>query len=200
MRPTAVVPSPRRQVGCRHRLVPALVAADDRRADDSAGRASLRPHLRTGEAGHPSSQLTIVDMVVAALSSALRRSAEMGEAITARGGTGRLTAGWRARADRLRRPGDHGRRVGRGNCRVVPHQRAPCEIARRQPRRPCRTGRRRWSVESDQAGTTSPLPCVTARSKRSAASAQLTTFHHALTWSGLRSGSRGRRRAPTCRA
>ncbi|HNP58349.1 MAG TPA: energy-coupling factor transporter transmembrane protein EcfT [Gordonia sp. (in: high G+C Gram-positive bacteria)] len=51
----------------------------------------LRPRA-PAKAGHPSSQLTIVDMVVAALSSALRRSAEMGEAITARGGTGRLTA------------------------------------------------------------------------------------------------------------
>ncbi len=51
----------------------------------------LRPKAPTN-ARHPSAQLTLVDMVVAALSSALRRAAEMGEAITARGGTGRLTA------------------------------------------------------------------------------------------------------------
>ncbi|QKT05823.1 energy-coupling factor transporter transmembrane protein EcfT [Gordonia sp. X0973] len=50
----------------------------------------LRPHSPM-KVRHPSSQLTILDMVVAALSSALRRSAELGEAITARGGTGRLT-------------------------------------------------------------------------------------------------------------
>lgn len=33
-----------------------------------------------------------MDLITAAMSSALRRSAEMSEAITARGGTGRLTA------------------------------------------------------------------------------------------------------------
>ncbi|MFT4201180.1 CbiQ family ECF transporter T component [Gordonia sp. (in: high G+C Gram-positive bacteria)] len=51
----------------------------------------LRPHSAQ-HSGHPSAQLTLIDMVVAALSSALRRAAETGEAITARGGIGRLTA------------------------------------------------------------------------------------------------------------
>ncbi|MFT3901439.1 MAG: energy-coupling factor transporter transmembrane protein EcfT [Gordonia sp. (in: high G+C Gram-positive bacteria)] len=51
----------------------------------------LRPKTPS-DSGHPSAQLTLVDIIVAALSSALRRSAEMGEAITARGGIGRLTA------------------------------------------------------------------------------------------------------------
>ena len=41
---------------------------------------------------HPAAEMGIMDMVTAAMSSALRRSAEMAEAITARGGTGRLTA------------------------------------------------------------------------------------------------------------
>ncbi|GAC57663.1 putative ABC transporter permease protein [Gordonia hirsuta DSM 44140 = NBRC 16056] len=51
----------------------------------------LRPSSRAGS-GHPSAEMTLIDMVVAAMSSAMRRAAEMGEAITARGGTGRLTA------------------------------------------------------------------------------------------------------------
>ncbi len=51
----------------------------------------LRPTSRA-DSGHPSAELSIIDMVVAAMSSAMRRAAEMGEAITARGGTGRLTA------------------------------------------------------------------------------------------------------------
>lgn len=51
----------------------------------------LRPTSRA-DSGHPSAELSILDMVVAAMSSAMRRAAEMGEAITARGGTGRLTA------------------------------------------------------------------------------------------------------------
>jgi energy-coupling factor transport system permease protein len=51
----------------------------------------LRPRAPSN-VRHPAAQLTLVDMVVAALSSALRRAGEMGEAITARGGTGRLTA------------------------------------------------------------------------------------------------------------
>ena len=40
----------------------------------------------------PDTKFGIIDMVVAAMSSALRRAEEMAEAITARGGTGRLTA------------------------------------------------------------------------------------------------------------
>ena len=51
----------------------------------------LRPKSRA-DSGHPSAEPTIIDMIVAAMSSAMRRAAEMGEAITARGGTGRLTA------------------------------------------------------------------------------------------------------------
>ncbi|MFZ2510248.1 MAG: energy-coupling factor transporter transmembrane protein EcfT [Gordonia sp. (in: high G+C Gram-positive bacteria)] len=51
----------------------------------------LRPTSRANS-GHPSAEMSIIDMVVAAMSSAMRRAAEMGEAITARGGTGRLTA------------------------------------------------------------------------------------------------------------
>lgn len=51
----------------------------------------LRP-TSSPKSGHPSAEMTIIDLVVAALSSAMRRAAEMGEAITARGGTGRLTA------------------------------------------------------------------------------------------------------------
>lgn len=51
----------------------------------------LRPTSRANS-GHPSAEMSILDMVVAAMSSAMRRAAEMGEAITARGGTGRLTA------------------------------------------------------------------------------------------------------------
>lgn len=51
----------------------------------------LRPSSRA-DSGHPSAEMSIIDMIVAAMSSALRRAAEMGEAITARGGTGRLTA------------------------------------------------------------------------------------------------------------
>ena len=42
----------------------------------------------------------IIDMIVSAMSSALRRSSEMAEAITARGGTGRLTA-YESRPGRL---------------------------------------------------------------------------------------------------
>ncbi|WP_132993397.1 energy-coupling factor transporter transmembrane component T family protein [Gordonia zhaorongruii] len=51
----------------------------------------LRPKSG-GDSGHPSAELGILDIIVAAMSSAMRRSAEMAEAITARGGTGRLTA------------------------------------------------------------------------------------------------------------
>lgn len=51
----------------------------------------LRPQS-AANSGHPSAEMTIIDIVVAAMSSAMRRAAEMGEAITARGGTGRLTA------------------------------------------------------------------------------------------------------------
>lgn len=51
----------------------------------------LRPKS-SASSGHPSAELSILDMIVAAMSSAMRRSAEMSEAITARGGTGRLTA------------------------------------------------------------------------------------------------------------
>ncbi|MGW0453135.1 energy-coupling factor transporter transmembrane component T family protein [Gordonia sputi] len=50
----------------------------------------LRP--TSGRSDHPSAEMGIMDMVTAAMSSALRRSSEMSEAITARGGTGRLTA------------------------------------------------------------------------------------------------------------
>ncbi len=51
----------------------------------------LRPKSNASS-GHPSAEPSILDMIVAAMSSAMRRSAEMSEAITARGGTGRLTA------------------------------------------------------------------------------------------------------------
>ncbi|MFT3660551.1 MAG: energy-coupling factor transporter transmembrane protein EcfT [Gordonia sp. (in: high G+C Gram-positive bacteria)] len=51
----------------------------------------LRP-TSSADSGHPSAEMGILDMIVAAMSSAMRRAAEMGEAITARGGTGRLTA------------------------------------------------------------------------------------------------------------
>ncbi|MFT4087180.1 MAG: energy-coupling factor transporter transmembrane protein EcfT [Gordonia sp. (in: high G+C Gram-positive bacteria)] len=51
----------------------------------------LRPTSRA-DSGHPSAEMSVIDMVVAAMSSSMRRSAEMAEAITARGGTGRLTA------------------------------------------------------------------------------------------------------------
>ncbi len=44
------------------------------------------------------------------------------------------------------------------------------------------SGRPPFAVRTKtQAGTTRPLPWLVARPKRSAASAQLTTFHHALT-------------------
>lgn len=51
----------------------------------------LRPK-GPARSGHPAAEMGIIDMITAAMSSALRRSAEMAEAITARGGTGRLTA------------------------------------------------------------------------------------------------------------
>jgi energy-coupling factor transport system permease protein len=51
----------------------------------------LRPKS-SASSGHPSAEPSILDMIVAAMSSAMRRSAEMSEAITARGCTGRLTA------------------------------------------------------------------------------------------------------------
>ena len=51
----------------------------------------LRPTAK-GRSDHPSAEMGIMDLITAAMSSALRRSAEMSEAITARGGTGRLTA------------------------------------------------------------------------------------------------------------
>ncbi|MDL9935371.1 energy-coupling factor transporter transmembrane protein EcfT [Gordonia sp. ABSL1-1] len=51
----------------------------------------LRPTTK-GRSDHPSAEMGLMDMITAAMSSALRRSAEMAEAITARGGTGRLTA------------------------------------------------------------------------------------------------------------
>jgi energy-coupling factor transport system permease protein len=51
----------------------------------------LRPSA-PARSGHPAAEMGVVDMITAAMSSALRRSAEMAEAITARGGTGRLTA------------------------------------------------------------------------------------------------------------
>ena len=43
----------------------------------------LRP--TSGRSDHPSAEMGIMDMVTAAMSSALRRSSEMSEAITARG-------------------------------------------------------------------------------------------------------------------
>ncbi|MFW0783809.1 energy-coupling factor transporter transmembrane protein EcfT [Gordonia sp. CPCC 206044] len=51
----------------------------------------LRPSA-PARSGHPAAEMGVVDMITAAMSSALRRSSEMAEAITARGGTGRLTA------------------------------------------------------------------------------------------------------------
>ena len=51
----------------------------------------LRPRSNASS-GHPSAELGVLDVIVAAVSSAMRRSAEMAEAISARGGTGRLTA------------------------------------------------------------------------------------------------------------
>ena len=51
----------------------------------------LRPKA-PADSGHPAAEMGVMDMVVAAMSTALRRSEEMAEAITARGGTGRLTA------------------------------------------------------------------------------------------------------------
>ncbi|WP_288337030.1 energy-coupling factor transporter transmembrane protein EcfT [uncultured Gordonia sp.] len=51
----------------------------------------LRP-TAPADSGHPAAEMGIIDMVVAGMSSALRRAEEMAEAITARGGTGRLTA------------------------------------------------------------------------------------------------------------
>ncbi|GAC69305.1 energy-coupling factor transporter transmembrane component T family protein [Gordonia soli] len=51
----------------------------------------LRPGA-PARSGHPSAEMGLVDLITAAMSSALRRSAEMAEAITARGGTGRLAA------------------------------------------------------------------------------------------------------------
>ena len=51
----------------------------------------LRPKAKAGT-DHPSAEPGILDVIVAAMSSAMRRAAEMSEAITARGGTGRLTA------------------------------------------------------------------------------------------------------------
>lgn len=51
----------------------------------------MRPKSRA-DSGHPSAEMSVVDILSAALSSAMRRTAEMAEAITARGGTGRLTA------------------------------------------------------------------------------------------------------------
>ncbi|MGW0037918.1 energy-coupling factor transporter transmembrane component T family protein [Gordonia sp. NPDC003376] len=51
----------------------------------------LRPTAPAGS-DHPSAEMGVIDMLVAAMSSALRRTEEMAEAITARGGTGRLTA------------------------------------------------------------------------------------------------------------
>ncbi len=51
----------------------------------------MRPTSKAGGA-HPSAQMTLVDMVTAAMSTSLRRSAEMAESITARGGTGSLVA------------------------------------------------------------------------------------------------------------
>ncbi|MEE3852296.1 energy-coupling factor transporter transmembrane protein EcfT [Gordonia sp. LSe1-13] len=51
----------------------------------------LRPSAPP-RSGHPAAEMGVLDMLTAAMSSALRRSSEMAEAITARGGTGRLTA------------------------------------------------------------------------------------------------------------
>lgn len=51
----------------------------------------LRPKAPP-RSGHPAAEMGVLDMITAAMSSALRRSSEMAEAITARGGTGRLTA------------------------------------------------------------------------------------------------------------
>lgn len=51
----------------------------------------LRPTSSSGSA-HPSAPMTLLDMVTAAMSNSLRRSAEMAEAITARGGTSALVA------------------------------------------------------------------------------------------------------------
>ncbi len=66
----------------------------------------LRPKAPP-DADHPSAQMGVIDMqmgvidmIVSAMSSALRRSSEMAEAITARGGTGRLTA-YESRPGRL---------------------------------------------------------------------------------------------------
>ncbi|MCX2966916.1 energy-coupling factor transporter transmembrane component T family protein [Gordonia aquimaris] len=51
----------------------------------------LRPSAPP-RSGHPAAEMGVLDMITAAMSSALRRSSEMAEAITARGGTGRLAA------------------------------------------------------------------------------------------------------------
>ncbi|GAA1482293.1 energy-coupling factor transporter transmembrane protein EcfT [Gordonia sinesedis] len=51
----------------------------------------LRP-TAPARSGHPSAEMGVMDLVTAAMSPALRRSSELAEAITARGGTGRLTA------------------------------------------------------------------------------------------------------------
>lgn len=51
----------------------------------------MRPKAKSGS-DHPSAEMDLMDMVTAAMSPALRRSSELAEAITARGGTGRLTA------------------------------------------------------------------------------------------------------------
>lgn len=54
--------------------------------------AAHRQRPKDGSGTHPAAEMGVTDIVVAAMSSALRRSAEMAEAITARGGTGLLTA------------------------------------------------------------------------------------------------------------
>ncbi|WP_026918526.1 energy-coupling factor transporter transmembrane component T family protein [Gordonia shandongensis] len=59
----------------------------------------MRPRSKAGT-DHPSAEPSVLDIVVAAMSSAMRRSSDMAEAITARGGTGRLTA-YRSRPGRL---------------------------------------------------------------------------------------------------
>lgn len=54
--------------------------------------AAHKQRPKDGTAGHPAAEMSITDILVASMSSALRRSSEMAEAITARGGTGMLTA------------------------------------------------------------------------------------------------------------
>lgn len=69
------------------RAIPLLI--DELRMLSAAHR--VRPSA-PASSGHPAAELGIMDLVTAGMSPALRRSGELSEAITARGGTGRLTA------------------------------------------------------------------------------------------------------------